>query len=68
MKQVKNKLDLSFEYLGEHEVKNIAEPVRVYRVLLDTDAPKPLVEKEIELTENKEIVITLAQENYIMGI
>ena len=24
------------------------------------------VEKEIELTENKEIVITLAQENYIM--
>ena len=30
--QVKNKLALEYEYLGEQEVKNIAEPVRVYRV------------------------------------
>jgi len=31
--QVKNQLPrLHFRYLGEHEVKNIAEPVRVYRV------------------------------------
>jgi TolB-like protein/class 3 adenylate cyclase/Flp pilus assembly protein TadD len=30
---VENKLDLEFEDLGEHEVKNIAKPVRVYRVL-----------------------------------
>ncbi len=33
--QVKKKLDLGYEYLGAHEVKNIAEPVRVYRVLTD---------------------------------
>jgi len=31
--QVKNKLSLNFEYLGEHTVKNIAEPVIVYRAL-----------------------------------
>jgi adenylate cyclase len=31
--QVKNKLGLEYEYLGEHTVKNISEPVRVYRVL-----------------------------------
>ena len=31
--QVKGKLDLGYQYLGEHSVKNIAEPVRVYRVL-----------------------------------
>jgi adenylate cyclase len=31
--QVKKKLGLGYEYLGEHEVKNIDEPVRVYRVL-----------------------------------
>ena len=31
---VKNKLDLEYEFLGEKEVKNIAEPVRVYRVRL----------------------------------
>jgi adenylate cyclase len=31
--QVKNKLGLEYEHLGEQTVKNIAEPVRVYRVL-----------------------------------
>jgi formylglycine-generating enzyme required for sulfatase activity/class 3 adenylate cyclase len=31
--QVKNKVDLGFEDLGEKTVKNIKEPVRVYRVL-----------------------------------
>jgi adenylate cyclase len=30
---VKNKLGLEYEYLGKQEVKNIPEPVRVYRVL-----------------------------------
>ena len=33
--QVKKQLDLGYEYLGEHTVKNIAEEVRVYRVLTD---------------------------------
>ena len=32
--QIKNKLELDYEYLGEQKVKNIAEPVRVYRVVL----------------------------------
>ena len=31
--QVENKLGLEYENLGEHEVKNIARPIRVYRVL-----------------------------------
>jgi adenylate cyclase len=31
--QVENKLPLGYEYLGEQTVKNIAKPVRVYRVL-----------------------------------
>lgn len=31
-RQVRNKLDLEFEDLGERRVKNIAEPVRTYRV------------------------------------
>ncbi|MFQ5520208.1 MAG: tetratricopeptide repeat protein [Candidatus Methylomirabilia bacterium] len=30
--QIKNKLTLGYQSLGEHAVKNIAEPVRVYRV------------------------------------
>jgi TolB-like protein/class 3 adenylate cyclase len=33
--QIKKQLDLGYEYLGEHEVKNIAEPVQVYGVLTD---------------------------------
>ena len=31
--QVANKLGLEYEYLGEHQVKNISTPIRVYRVL-----------------------------------
>jgi adenylate cyclase len=38
--QVKEKLDLTFEHLGEHEVKNIAEPVTIYSVVLDDKAAK----------------------------
>jgi TolB-like protein/class 3 adenylate cyclase len=36
--QIKKQRDLGYEYLGEHEVKNIAEPVRVYRVLSEPEA------------------------------
>jgi adenylate cyclase len=32
--QVRDKLDFGFEDLGERQVKNIARPVRVYRVLI----------------------------------
>ena len=34
--EVRNRLDLNFEDLGAQEVKNIAEPVHSYRVLLET--------------------------------
>jgi hypothetical protein len=30
---IKEKLSLGYHYLGEQEVKNISEPVRVYRLL-----------------------------------
>src|SRR6266540_2261033 len=39
--QIENKLALDYEYLGEQTVKNIARPVRVYRVRLEV--PSPLV-------------------------
>jgi adenylate cyclase len=35
---IKNKLALGYQYLGEHSVKNIPEPVRVYKVLMDPEA------------------------------
>ncbi len=40
--EVKSKLALGYEYLGEQEVKNIAEPVRVYRISLEKPDAKPL--------------------------
>jgi len=37
--QIENKLPLKYEYLGEHEVKNIAKPVRVYRAQIESGEP-----------------------------
>jgi len=44
--QVKNKLDLKFGYMGEQTVKNIAEPVRVYKVLMKPGAATPMVVRQ----------------------
>lgn len=41
--QVVNKVDAGFASLGELRLKNIAEPVRAYRVLLDPAAAKKAV-------------------------
>jgi TolB-like protein/class 3 adenylate cyclase len=41
--QVKKQHDLGYEYLGEHKVKNIAEPVRVYRVLTEPEAAGKII-------------------------
>ena len=40
---VENKLSLGYEYLGEQTVKNIAKPVRVYRVLMEPKAAGKVV-------------------------
>jgi adenylate cyclase len=36
--QIENKLPLRYDYLGEHEVKNIAKPVRVYKAQIEPEA------------------------------
>jgi len=36
--QIENKLALGYEYLGEHTVKNISKPIRVYRVPMESRA------------------------------
>jgi adenylate cyclase len=33
--QVRDRLPIAFEDLGEHEVKNVARPVRAFRIVLD---------------------------------
>jgi len=36
--QIENKLPLRYDYLGEHAVKNIAKPVRVYKAQIEPEA------------------------------
>ena len=43
---IKNKLSLSYESLGEHTVKNIKEPVRVYRMRIGPEAAAPVVKEK----------------------
>ncbi len=40
-RQVRGKIDVEFDDLGPQTLKNIAEPVQVYRVILNTDGAKP---------------------------
>ena len=54
---VKGKLELEFEFLGEHEVKNIKEPVRVYKVLLNSNRSKPLVKENFELPDKPSLAV-----------
>lgn len=55
--QVENKLDLRYDYLGEQSVKNIAKPVRVYRVLLGSDSSLPEASGRLDLPERPSIAV-----------
>jgi adenylate cyclase len=58
---IKNKLALGYQYLGEHSVKNILEPVRVYRVLMDPEAiGKVIGEKRVVPRRGQRVVIAVA--------
>jgi len=58
--QVKNKLSLGYEYLGEHAVKNIVEPVRVYRVLMEPEAAgKVIGEKKPEPKRGQKVALAV---------
>src|SRR5208337_1149509 len=43
---IKNKLAFSYEYVGEQVVKNIKEPVKMYRVLMEPGVKVPEVAAE----------------------
>ena len=44
--QIKDKLTFGYEYIGEHEVKNIKDPIRVYKVLMDPEDAGKLIGEE----------------------
>ena len=58
--QVKNRLELDHDYLGERQLKNIPEPVRVYRVRLAGSETAPIgagVEPKLALPDKPSIAV-----------
>ena len=44
--QIENKLALGYEYLGDHIVKNISKPIRVYRIPIESMAATEVHKEE----------------------
>lgn len=57
--QVKNRLKVEYEYLGEKTVKNIKEPVRVYRVVSFLKEVPPQVSAVDQATPTKPSIAVL---------
>jgi len=53
--QIENKLPLRYDYVGEHEAKNIAKPVRVYRVRIEAEAAPSKLGKEKKAAKKRVI-------------
>jgi len=67
--QVKNKLEFGYEYMGEHHVKNIAEPVRVYRILADPEnSGKMIGTKKVKLRGRKWGILAAAVILILMSV
>jgi len=54
--QIENKLPLRYDYLGEHEVKNIVKPVRVYRAQIE---PEPVTRRPSEVASKEKMAFPL---------
>jgi len=55
--QVKNKLSFRYEDQGEQEVKNISEPIRIYKVLIEKDVDELILDKKLELPDKPSIAV-----------
>jgi TolB-like protein/class 3 adenylate cyclase/Flp pilus assembly protein TadD len=65
---VRNKLRFGFEFLGEHQVKNIAHPVRVYRVLTDpSDAGKLVGAADVDRSIMPKTMLAVAVVVFLLG-
>jgi predicted ATPase/class 3 adenylate cyclase/DNA-binding CsgD family transcriptional regulator len=61
--QIEDKLNLKYAYLGEQVVKNIARPIRVYRIRMELKAPESsFIGREREME-----VLTVGLERALMG-
>jgi adenylate cyclase len=54
---VENKLDLKFKDLGEHKVKNIVKPVRIYSVIMTSESRESVMDETLELPDKPSIAV-----------
>ena len=52
-----NKLPAAFEFTGEQAVKNIAKPVRAYRVIAESEPASPSADKPLMLPDKPSIAV-----------
>jgi len=65
---IKNKLSLSYEFMGEHNVKNVKDPVRVYRIRLEPDAAAPKVKVKASKVRKWQRVVFPVVVIFILGV
>ncbi|MBI5968379.1 MAG: adenylate/guanylate cyclase domain-containing protein, partial [Deltaproteobacteria bacterium] len=68
--QIENKLALRYDYLGEHAVKNIAKPVRVYRAKIEPEAAvsRKGVGGRVEGKRKRPIVLAVVAVLIMLGV
>jgi adenylate cyclase len=64
--QVRNRIDCKYDDMGEHQVKHVSEPVRVYRIVVDGGEPAidPIAIETVDLDlPDKPSVVVLPFDN-----
>jgi adenylate cyclase len=56
---IRNKLNLGYDYLGEHKVKNIKQPVRVYKILMGSEDAGKLIGEKPKVRKSKFVLSAL---------
>ncbi len=65
---IRNKLGFGYEYLGDHSVKNIKQPVRVYKVLMDSEDAGKLIGEEPKPAAGKWIWPTIVAVTIVLSL
>ena len=65
---IKDKLKFGYEYLGDHEVKNVKGPVRVYKILMDSKDEGKLIGEKSQRFQKKWPVLAAATIAILIGI
>jgi adenylate cyclase len=55
--QTEGKVEAAFQDIGAHEVKNIAKPVRAYRVIAESEPASPSADKPLTLPDKPSIAV-----------